>query len=606
MQGTTETSAERNGRLARKNGQAREDLKRLLQRAAGVCAGCGDGFSTFQARIAELEKRLGEERFHLAVLGQFKRGKSTLLNALIGEALLPIGVVPLTSIPTFLRSGKTRAIRIGFYDGTHRDYPNLTLEQARAVLARHVTERENPQNRLGVEQVEVEHPSALLGAGVVLIDTPGIGSTFRHNTEAALNFLPQCDAALFLVSADPPITEMERKFLKAARQKVAKLCFVMNKVDYLNETELAEAIAFFEKALQEAGVRGEVEIFPVSAKKALEARIKEDALLWRESGLEKLHHDLLDFLSREKSLTLQAAIAKKARDVLADAAMTVELERRSLALSFEELEKRIGAFDAKAKELEQEKIRAVDLLAGDKKRTVQFLEELAEALRRDAREHFLGLVSEVLEAPADPAAMERGARARIAAQIPEYFGASLGYFCGEVNRAFEQALRPHHDRLDALVRALRSTAAELFEIPYRSTASDSSMEEVHRPYWVTQGWSTLVSPVPEGFFDRFLPNKLRKARLKTRLAREVETLVTRNVENLRWATLRNLDEAFRRFAAHFDERLKETAEATRSAMQAAQLRREQSATAAPVLEHLERHAAELAELQSAISQYAPS
>ncbi|MDN5344604.1 MAG: hypothetical protein PWQ18_715 [Clostridia bacterium] len=85
-----------------------------------------------------------------------------------------------------------------------------------------------------LSQVEVFYPSPLLSKGVVLIDTPGIGSTFRHNTEATLNFLPQCDAALFLVSADPPITEVEVEFLKAVRSRVTHLFFILNKVDYLN------------------------------------------------------------------------------------------------------------------------------------------------------------------------------------------------------------------------------------------------------------------------------------------------------------------------------------------------------------------------------------
>ena len=86
-------------------------------------------------------------------------------------------------------------------------------------------------------QVEISHPAAILKHGVVLIDTPGIGSTFTHNTEATLNFLPQCDAALFVVSADPPLTEVEAEFLKEVRSRVSRLFFIFNKVDYLNEQE---------------------------------------------------------------------------------------------------------------------------------------------------------------------------------------------------------------------------------------------------------------------------------------------------------------------------------------------------------------------------------
>jgi tRNA U34 5-carboxymethylaminomethyl modifying GTPase MnmE/TrmE len=331
------------------NGRPAEGLNDLLERVRLLCRESGEGFSDLLARISELQGRLTEERFHLAVLGQFKRGKSTLLNALIGEPLLPTGVVPLTSIPTFLRVGKARTVRVFFRESKESAFTDLTLDQARDVLARHVTEKENPENRLGVECVEVEHPSRLLTAGVVLIDTPGIGSTLRHNTEATLSFLPQCDAALFVVSSDPPITEVEQEFLKAVEKRVAKLCFVMNKIDYLSDSELQDAMAFFDKALEENGVRGA--LFRVSAKRGIDARVQENARLWRESGLEELQNYLFDFLSREKSRTLQLAIAKKAGDVLADAAMNIELRRRSLELSQEELAKRIGIFNDKVKEI---------------------------------------------------------------------------------------------------------------------------------------------------------------------------------------------------------------------------------------------------------------
>ncbi|TGC07422.1 hypothetical protein CUN85_11510 [Methanolobus halotolerans] len=79
---------------------------------------------------------------------------------------------------------------------------------------------------------------------VVVIDTPGIGSTYRHNTEVTMGFLPQSDAALFLVSVDPPITEVELAFLKDIKSRVSKLFFALNKVDYLTKTELVEALTF--------------------------------------------------------------------------------------------------------------------------------------------------------------------------------------------------------------------------------------------------------------------------------------------------------------------------------------------------------------------------
>ena len=264
------------------------DLPRLLSAAIARIEGLGQGYGHLAGQLGELRERLAQGRFHLAVLGQFKRGKSTLLNALLGEAVLPTAVVPLTAIPTFIRPGQTRAARIHFLDQREPQNAEVrTAGQLGEFLTGFVTETGNPKNTLGVAQVEVFHPAALLlGKGVVLIDTPGIGSTFRHNTEATLNFLPQCDAALFLVSADPPITEVEVEFLRQVRSKVSRLFFILNKVDYLSDDDRKAALEFLRKALTEqAGMSADAAIFCVSARQGLEARAKGNDGLWAASGM---------------------------------------------------------------------------------------------------------------------------------------------------------------------------------------------------------------------------------------------------------------------------------------------------------------------------------
>jgi hypothetical protein len=497
-------------------------------------------------------------------------------------------------------------VRVFFHDGKEAAFADLARERASEVLSRHVTEKENPRNQLGVARVEVEHPSALLSAGVVLIDTPGIGSTLRHNTEATLNFLPQCDAALFVVSADPPITEVEKEFLKAVQPRVAKICFVLNKVDYLNEDELDEAVKFFEGALKESGFPEHNPIFSVSAGRGIDSRIKEKPFLWRQSGLQALQDYLLEFLSREKSRILQLALARKAIAAVADASMNIKLRQRALQLSQQELEKRLEIFDAKVNEIAQEKVKLGDLLAGDRKRSAQFLEELAEGLRGAARRHFGEIITRGMQSNGKSVAEEQ-TREEIAEEVPVFFAPKLASFSNAVDGALTKALVPYQERLDGMISALRSTAAELFDVPYRPPLSDGRLEELHKPYWVTQKWNTSVSPVPEGFLDRFLPPEMRKHLLQKRLEDEVETLVTRNVENIRWATLRNLDDAFGRFATNLEERLREAGAATHEAMRATLLQRKQSAgIAAPEIRRLEQKAAALAQLEDDLGQFLSS
>jgi GTP-binding protein EngB required for normal cell division len=217
------------------------NLEELLDRATT----CIDAPAASQAKILErlnaLHERLATERFQLAVLGQFKRGKSTVLNALLGQSVLPIGVVPVTAIPTFLESAATSNIRVTYVSGKVEEFEPKGTEALREKLTMFVTEEANPRNALNVAQVDVCLPAELLERGVVLIDTPGVGSTHRHQTAAADAVLPECDAALFVVSADPPITEIEIDYLARIRETVARLIVVLNKIDNVESHERAKA-----------------------------------------------------------------------------------------------------------------------------------------------------------------------------------------------------------------------------------------------------------------------------------------------------------------------------------------------------------------------------
>ena len=180
-------------------------LETLLSRAASAVPHPSTAQSEIIARLTALQERLDEGLLRVAVLGQFKRGKSTLLNALLGAPLLPAGVIPVTAIPTFLRAGIEAKARISFSDG-HAPLHVLGEREIQHALEQHIAEAQNPRNRLHVEKVEIEFPSEFLNRGILAIDTPGVGSTFLHNTQTAEAVLSECDAALFVLSADPPIT----------------------------------------------------------------------------------------------------------------------------------------------------------------------------------------------------------------------------------------------------------------------------------------------------------------------------------------------------------------------------------------------------------------
>lgn len=254
--------------------------------------------------------RLAEDRFNLAVVGQFKRGKSSLMNAVIGRDLLPTGLLPLTSVITTLCYGpRERAVlkRKGW-----------AIEQDVAVrdLANYVTEKGNPGNSKGIIEARVELPIRLLRQGLHFSDTPGVGSAQRGNTETTYAFLPQADAVIFVTSVDAPLSEAERVFLQDIRQWVRKIFVVVNKTDLLAEQEREEVLAFIRKGIAELVESDNVRLFPLSAKLGLEAKLRRDGRLLALSGLEEFEASLALFLANEKRVTFLVSILDRAYKLL--------------------------------------------------------------------------------------------------------------------------------------------------------------------------------------------------------------------------------------------------------------------------------------------------
>jgi len=202
------------------------------------------GSTAVASELQRLVARMRDGRVHLACLGQFKRGKSTLINAILGQAVLPTGVTPVTSVVTVLQHGDSAEATARFLDGT-------SLAISLDALADYVTERLNPGNRRRVAAVEVSIPSPLLAGGLCLVDTPGVGSVFAANSGTTRTFLPQIDAILLVVGADPPVSGEELDMVMEVGARTRDLLVVLNKADRVGSDDLAEAAAFTERVVSE-------------------------------------------------------------------------------------------------------------------------------------------------------------------------------------------------------------------------------------------------------------------------------------------------------------------------------------------------------------------
>jgi GTPase SAR1 family protein len=276
---------------------------------------------------ANLSQRVTEGRFYLACVGQFKRGKSTLLNALLGDRILPTGVLPLTTVPTVVRYGSTRRARVRFQGGTWRDIPPEDLPE-------YVTEESNPENNKDVMAVEVFCPSALLSQGMCLVDTPGLGSVFAGNTAATQAFIPHIDAALIAVGADPPIAGEELALVREIGRQVANLIVVLNKADRTSDEERRIARLFTAKTLEKQLGRTIGPIYEVSAEEHLSGGAPARDWPQLVAALQKL--------VSESGRDLVQAAAERGFKRLSDELFTIIAEERdALVRPIEESEQRI-------------------------------------------------------------------------------------------------------------------------------------------------------------------------------------------------------------------------------------------------------------------------
>ena len=287
--------------------------------------------------LQQLRMRLFSGEIHIAIIGQFNRGKSSFINKLIKKDILPTSVLPLTAIPTEIRFGEQIKAVIEFLDNSEKIAENT--DDVREILNDFVSENRNPENKAGVSKATLFCDSEFLEGGTIIIDTPGFGSTHIHNTKATLDILPSCDAVFFMLSADLPITQMELNFMKQIIPQSSRIFFVYNKIDLLSEEDLKTTSEFIVQTIKE---KLKIDIgswfLAVSAK--------------TEAGMDVISNEVMGFLRKEKFFSLSQAIERKL--FLAFNAISEEINIQKTALDSEINSYKISIENLKKEQSENE------------------------------------------------------------------------------------------------------------------------------------------------------------------------------------------------------------------------------------------------------------
>lgn len=316
-------------------------------------------------QVDELQRRFREQRFRVLVVGEAKRGKSTLINALLGRDVLPAGAVPVTAVTTTVTFGRPERVAVD-YTGGRAD------EQPLPGLGALVTEDGNPGNQRGVERVTVFLNAPLLQGGLELVDTPGAGSVRGHDTETG-RALAAMDAAVFVLTADPPVSASERNLLLSVAAASVRTFVVLNKVDRLDRAELQQ-VQNFVALVVSAALEQEVKIYPCSARSAVQARlVGGDAA---GTGLDEFEADFLRYLQAGRADELERSLSGRARRMTLHTLDGVRLQLRLQAMQTDEEAARVGQFQQRLNRLSVQRRDATDLVAAG---TAHLLDDLNRA-----------------------------------------------------------------------------------------------------------------------------------------------------------------------------------------------------------------------------------
>ena len=527
-----------------------------------------DGESTLVAALNELAtlgtawdreqldgllERLDAARLRVLVVGEAKRGKSTLVNALLGREVLPSGVAPLTAVTTTVRYGDDERAEVRFLDAHDEKYPLAALGDL-------VTERGNPGNRRRIAEVTVYLTAPILESGVELVDTPGTGSVFEWDTRTAHQALRSMDAAVFVLTADPPVSASERDLLDKVAGLSVTTFAVLNKADHLDERGLAEAVEFTRRVLGEAGHPGPV--YPMSGRAALRGG---------DVGFTAFKADFTAYLSAQGRADLKASAIAQARRIAGSVLDEVAVTRRAAEMRAGDAADRVRQFSERLAEVAVHGSDAVTVVNAESGRLLFALNDAAEQDgprlgQQISRELAAAVGGELREASAGE--IERLGREKLAALAVS----AAETWRQQRKEAIEQGLTAVDARLAAALKGelavLRDSAAELLGLDLAVPEPEGRLAESRR-FFYTAGQDAGQTELLAGAVRRRLPGELGRRTARDHLRREAPGLVDNQVGRARGDLQYRLAEATRALARVVEQRYADGTDRIRSALQAA-------------------------------------
>lgn len=509
-------------------------LDQMMQIAAKIEA------RELQNEIMTLREKLQRERLNIVVLGLFKRGKSSLINALLGQELLPVSVTPLTAVITLLEfiAGESYA-EVEFRDGTRQ---REKIEN----LARYISEEENPANKKEVFVARVYDHCQLLKL-VSLVDTPGLGSAFEHNTATTLQFVPKTDAAIFVLSADMPVSRPEIDFLNDLKGKVPRILFVMNKIDLLNEADRKKMVVHNTGVI--SGVLGK----ELSENELLLVSSRQVGTDFPNSGIQALRQYIEGIAANEKDVLLKKSAVKQYGWLHMQLQMLVQLKLDTLRMPLEELEQKQAKLNNSILLMQQQKAEFESIINGK----VHLLQEQIHSMVSSESKLVRSTVYKRLEESSYniPDTEELNSiQTELNKFILNHFYSLKNKLEEATREQFKNLLQQYSNRSQSFLNLLANHLSTLMGISFEMIAGQFDLNTYTSFYLsLDSGLGTIAAS--RSFWNKLIPASIRRKSILRKLRENYNAIIIRNASSIGYDLEYKIQESFRKFNYDLNNRL---------------------------------------------------
>lgn len=520
--------------------------------------------------LEETKRRLIDNKFTLVVLGEFKRGKSTFINALLGEKLLPSAVIPLTAIPTVLEYSLNVEGVVLFKDGSQK---NIRCEE----LADYVTERKNPHNIKNANRVNLYIPSDFLKNGIILVDTPGVGSLHSHNTAAAYEYLPQSDAGVFVISVDAPLSLVEMEYLHDVMAYVNELFFIINKIDLVGEEDIKEVLELTRKSLKEKLEIVDPKVFPLSALKALEGKLDKNSKQVACSGIIEFEDALSSFIQNGKIKLIKEASAAKVTRIADELKIELLLWRKGMEEPQEQLRAKIELFKQELNLLGREKEEYIYLLYRETDMLGQMvredIDEFKTASYKSLGDELKSFIRKSVEKKSIP---------EVAREVDDFLTRSVkdslvrwrGRERQKVEEKFEAVSNRFFDRIESIVDKTLELSTRVFDVEVSRRQVRDYIVGDRRFYFKLREDPSLIPDLEKMRITSLLPKSLLLGYFIDKSMVKLYEMLDRNCGRIRYDLEYGIKEGVREVAGQLRQRVDSLAEGLKTSLEQAIVQRQ--------------------------------